>query len=63
MKDKTVVAEGLAAYTIERRFGWERHRPDGAPSLDAVRTMWARVVLGEMDDLDGEQSPLLDLYN
>ena len=63
MKDKTIVAEGLAAYTIERRFGWERHRPDGAPSLDAVRTMWARVVLGEMDDLDGEQSPLLDLYN
>lgn len=54
MKDKTVVAEGLAAYTIERRFGWERHRPDGALPWDAVRTMWARVVLGEMDELNGE---------
>ena len=58
MKDKTIVAEGLAAYTIERRFAWERHRPDGAPPWDAVRTMWARVVLGEMDDLNGEQSSL-----
>lgn len=63
MKDKTVVAEGLAAYTIERRFGWERHRPDGASPWDAVRTMWARVVLGEMDDVNGEQSSLLELYN
>ncbi len=63
MKDKTTVAEGLAAYTIERRFGWERHRPDGAPPWDAVRTMWARVVLGEMDELNGEKSALLDLYN
>lgn len=63
MKDKTVVAEGLAAYTIERRFGWERHRPDGAPAWDAVRTMWARVVLGEMDEMNGERSSLLELYN
>lgn len=60
MKDKTVVAEGLAAYTIERRFGWERHRPDGAPPWDTVRTMWARTVLGEMD---GEKSVLMDVYN
>ena len=63
MKDKTVVAEGLAAYTIERRFAWERHRPDGAPPWDEVRTMWARVLLGEMDELNGEQSSLLELYN
>ena len=63
MKDKTVVAEGLAAYTIERRFAWERHRPDGAPPWDALRTTWARVVLGEMDDVNGEQSSLLELYN
>lgn len=63
MKDKTVIAEGLAAYTVERRFGWERPRPDGAPPWDAVRTMWAKVVLGEMDDLDGEQPLLLGLYN
>lgn len=60
---KAIVAEGLAAYAIERRFGWERHRPDGAPSWDAVRTMWARVLLGEMDDLNGEQPSLLELYN
>ena len=63
MKNKTVVAEGLAAYTIERRFAWERHRPGGAPPWDAVRTMWAGVVLGEMDELNGEQSSLLELYN
>lgn len=63
MKDRTIVAEGLAAYTIERRFGWERHRPDGAPPWDKVTTMWARVVLGEMDELNGEKSALLDLYN
>lgn len=60
MKDKTVVAEGLAAYTIERRFGFERHRPDGAPPWDEVRTMWARDVLGGMG---GEKSAFLDLYN
>ena len=63
MKDRTIVAEGLAAYTIERRFGWERHRPDGAPPWDKVRTMWSRVVLGEMDELNGAKSALLDLYN
>lgn len=63
MKDKTVVAEGLAAYTIERRFGWERHRPYGAPPWDAVRTMWAKVVLGEMDELSGEKSVLMNVYN
>ena len=27
MKEKAIVAEGLAAYAIERRFGFERHRP------------------------------------
>lgn len=60
MKSKTVVAEGLAAYTIERQFGWERHRPDGAPPWDEVRTMWARAVLGEMD---GENPALIGIYN
>ena len=63
MKYDAAIAEGLAAYTIERRFGWERHQPDGAPSWDEVRTMWARTVLGEMDNLDGKESSLLGLYN
>lgn len=63
MKDKTTVAEGLAAYTIERRFAWERLQIDGTPPWDEVRTMWARTVLGEMDELNGEKSALLDLYN
>jgi hypothetical protein len=63
MKNKTVVAEGLAAYTIERRFGFDRYRPDGAPPWDEVRTMWAKAVLGEMDELNGNTTALLDLFN
>lgn len=31
MKEKAIVAEGLAAYAIERRFGFERHRPMALP--------------------------------
>ena len=27
MKDKKIVSEGLAAYTIDRRFGFERQFP------------------------------------
>lgn len=60
MKDKEILAEGLAAYTIERRFGFERHCPDGAPPWDAVRAMWSRSILGDMDN---QGSTLLDLYN
>lgn len=63
MKYDTAIAEGLAAYTIERRFAWERHQPDGALPWDEVRTMWARTVLGEMDELNGKDSALLGLYN
>lgn len=63
MKNITVVAEGLAAYTIERRFGFDRRRPDGAPPWDEVRTMWAKAVLGEMDELNGNTTALLDLFN
>lgn len=63
MKEKAIVAEGLAAYAIERRFGFERHRPDGAPSWEAVRAMWISTVLGEMDDMSSGRSLLLDLYH
>lgn len=63
MKEKAIVAEGLAAYAIERRFGFERHRPDGAPSWEAVRAIWISTVLGEMDDMSSGRSLLLDLYH
>lgn len=63
MKYDTAIAEGLATYTIEQRFGFERHCPEGALPWDEVRTMLARVVLGKMDELNGKESSLLDLYN
>lgn len=63
MTDRTRIAEGLAAYSIERRYGVERHRPEGAPTWDEVRCMWISAVLGEMDDWSGGGPSLLTLYN
>lgn len=62
MKYDTAVAEGLAAYAIERRCRYEQHRTDSILPWEAVQSLWVSAVLEDMDILDGSPPLLLNLY-
>lgn len=47
------VAMGLTAYSIERQGGWERQRPEGAPTWQEQRRFWTDAILQGMAKLDG----------
>ena len=47
------VAMGLTAYAIERQGGWERQRPEGAPTWQEQRRFWTNAILQGMARLDG----------
>ena len=51
-----LVAEGLTAYAIERKNGWERHQPEGAPPWQDQRRLWTDAILQGMARLE-EQVP------
>ena len=53
--DTRRVAEGLTAYAIERRHGWERHQREGAPTWMEQRRFWTDAILQGMARLDGGQ--------
>ena len=52
--DIPLVAEGLTAYAIERQNGWERHRPEGAPTWAERRCFWTDAILQGMTKLEGQ---------
>lgn len=63
MTDRTRIAEGLAAYSMERLYGVERRQPEGALAWDEVRRMWISSILDEMDEWSGGSLSLLKVYD
>lgn len=51
----TLMAEGLAAYAIERQNGWERSQRKDAPTWMEQRRFWTDAILQGMARLGGEE--------
>lgn len=49
-----LVAEGLTAYAIERRNGWERHQPEETPTWMERRRFWTDAILQGMARLEAQ---------
>ncbi len=50
-----LVAKGLIAYAIERRYGWEQRKQEGAPTWMEQRRLWTDAILQGMARLEGKE--------